>query len=162
MRLGRNGVTNLLSAPYRPVARPWTRSSTPKRGDDLERRWHPGEDGRHPLESQAEQAGDDDHADQRGQRPWQAPLGVQFIEGEGPDRGQGAVGEVEDPGGSVGEDEPDGGEAVHRPGREADDDERQVFLHGWQTPQGRRPARAWTADSADSTGLPLTSQQSGR
>ena len=61
----------------------------------------------------------------RGERPRHAVLDVQRVEEVRRDRGQRAVGEVEDARGLVGQHQADAGEAVDGPGDQSEDHERQ-------------------------------------
>ena len=61
-------------------------------------------------------------------------LAVQEVEDEDGDCGNGAVGEIEDPGGLVGQDQAGPGQAVYGAGRDADDDKRKKFRHELRMP----------------------------
>src|SRR5581483_1955517 len=134
----------------------------PERGHDLQRGADPVQGGGEPLQRQAEDGGDHHHADQQGDRPGEPSLMVELVEGEGPDRGQRAMGEVEDARRPVGQHEAGGRQSVDGAGRQPHDDVRQVVAHGLHTAQGRRPAWRCAEVSDAWTALPATNGQSGR
>ena len=84
----------------------------------------------------------------RGRGPPQGPrhpvLGVQPVEDEHGEGGDGPVGEVEDPRGLVGQHQAHAGQAVDRSGGDADDDERKEVLHESALPAGDAGAHGAT------------------
>ena len=123
----------------------------PDRGHQLHLGAGPGQVAGQPGDRHtAEDADTDDRHHQR-HRPRPAMGRAQLEEGVRPEGGDGAVGEVEDAGRAVRQDEADAGQAVDGAGRQADDEEGQEILHaadtptatssGRHTPQATRPAR---------------------
>src|SRR5581483_144419 len=102
------------------------------------------------------------HGDHEGDRPRKPVDGPEFVESEGADGGDGAVGEVEDAGRPVGEHEADPGQPVDRAARQSDDDEGEEVFHGRHTSQAVRPSRTCSFRAAVATALPCVSGQSGR
>ena len=92
---------------------------------------------------------------------------VQAVEGEGCPGGDGAVAEVEDPGGPVGEHQPQARHPVERTGHDAGDEIGQEAPHGRHTSQaqiGPLPVDPWLGPGPVETvtALPRTSTQPGR
>jgi hypothetical protein len=85
-------------------------------------------DARYPLEDQAEDRTGDEHTQDGGNRPRDAMLHVQRVEQVGRHCCQSAVGEVEQARSSVGQDEPDPREGIHRPRRQSGNDEWEQRL----------------------------------
>ena len=105
------------------------------------------------LEQQAHERSEHEHRDGGGDPPVDALALPEEVHEEGGDGGDGAVGEVEDAGGLVGEHEPRAREAVDGPGGETDDDERKQVVHAVDTPHFRcRPTSNLTVALARSLG----------
>ena len=87
---------------------------------------------------------------------------MQAVEGEGCPGGDGAVAEVEDPGGPVGEHQPQARHPVERTGHDAGNKIGQEAPHGRHTSQARIDPLPGPVPVETVTALPRTSTQPGR
>ena len=108
--------------------------------DDLELGADPAEHPREHLEQQAHQRSENQDRHEESDPPVDALALPHEVEGEGRNRGDRAVREVEDTGGLVREHQTGAGEAVDGPGGQTDDDERKQVVHAADTPHFVRRA----------------------
>ncbi len=126
----------------------------PDGGNDLRGDRGAGEPVGQALEGEPDERPDDQDDDDRGHRPRRAPLIAYLVEEVGAQGGEGAVGEVEDARGLVGEDEAGGGQPVDGTADESSDDERQEVMHRRRSERGplRRACRRHTVGGRASRG----------
>ena len=82
-----------------------------------------------PLEEEPDAGADDQQGHRRGDGQADVPLRVHLPQDVGHEHGDGAVGEVEDAGGLVGQHEADAGQRVDAAGADAGEDQREPELH---------------------------------
>ena len=95
--VSRNGGKLTSALPYHSVPTPTTIKQEADGGHHLEGGGGPFEDPREELESESLDGREDEEAQCRGIRPWHPVLAVQEVEDEDGQRGNGPVGEIEDP-----------------------------------------------------------------
>ena len=123
--VSRNEGNEVLESPYQISPTPTMKSRMPDGGDHLQGGRGVLEGAGDQLEDQALERREHEEAEGRRIGPRHPVLGVQPVEDEDGEGGDGAVGEVEDPRGLVGQHQAHARQAVDRSGRDADDDERK-------------------------------------